>query len=235
VWAVESTSSAYELTGPLLRIDPRTNRVVARVELRTPDGQPFRAWGVRPGRDVVWITGPDGALRLDPRTNRITKAIALAPGFEISDAALTATDLWLLRADQRLLRFDAETGARKQALPAPVPSSKAELRSVGEALVVLADNEGTDDIARVDPTSGRELWRKRLYKVGPSAAADGLLWIPTSESNRPGISVVGIDPRTGAIRARVRVAGEFNSEAIDRVGAQLWLTTAGGHAIVIGH
>jgi outer membrane protein assembly factor BamB len=237
VWVVESSSSAYELTGPLLRIDPRTNRVVARIALRTPEGRPFRAWEVRPGHGVIWILGPDGVLRLDPRTNRITKAIALGSGYEIPDAALTRTDLWLLRADRRLLRLDAETGTRKHSLRVPVTGAlqTGELRTVDDTLIVAADNEGADEIAGVDPTTGHTLWRKLLRRAGPSVAADGALWVPTTEARRIGMTVVGIDPRTGAIRARVHVDGEFSAAALGRVGSQLWLTTASGHAIVIGH
>jgi outer membrane protein assembly factor BamB len=236
VWVVESSSPAYWRTGPLLRIDPRTSRVVARIALRTPDGRPFSAWDVRPGRGVVWIIGPDGALRLDPRTNRITKAIALGSSYEIVDAAVAGADLWLLRADGRLLRFDAETGTKKHTLRVPVTGAlqTGELRTVDDALIVAPENEGRDEVARVDPKTGDTLWRKPLARVGPLVVADGVLWVPTAEARRIGLSVVGIDARTGAIRARIHVDGEFTAAALDRVGSQLWLTTAGGHAIVMG-
>jgi putative pyrroloquinoline-quinone binding quinoprotein len=237
VWVVESSSPAYELTGPLLRIDPRTNHVVARIALRTPNGQRFRAWDVRSGHGVLWILGPDGVLRLDPRTNRITKAIALGSGYEIPDAALTGADLWLLRADRRLLRVDAATGRQKHALRAPVTGAlqTGELRAVDNTLIVATDDEGADEIAGVDPTTGHTLWRKLLRTAGPSAAADGVLWVPTTEAQHTGIALVGIDPHTGAIRARVLVDREFDAAALGQVGPQLWLTTAAGHAIVIGH
>lgn len=235
VWVVESTGAGYELTGPLLRIDPRTNRVITRIALRTPDGHPFRAWGVRPGDGVIWIIGPDGALRLDPRTNRITKAIARGSGYEISDAALTGRELWLLRADRRLLGFDAHTGARTHTLRVPGTGGlqTGELRTVGDALIVLADNEGADDILRIDPTTGHTLWHKLLTKVGPSVAAADAFWVPTADVHRTGIDVIGLDPRTGATREHVRVGREFNATAFDRVGSELWLTTASGRAIVI--
>jgi DNA-binding beta-propeller fold protein YncE len=56
--------------GQLVRVDPATNRVAARVPL----GQ---ATGVVGAYGSVWATGADGLVRIDPRTNAVVARIAL--------------------------------------------------------------------------------------------------------------------------------------------------------------
>jgi PQQ-like domain len=226
MWAVESSQPTYELTGPLLRIDPRTNRVTARIPLRTPSGKPFLAWSVIAGDRVVWVVGPSGALRVDPRTNRVAAEIALHSAFDVYDAVLLGHDLWMLTADGRLLGFDAHTGARTAALRTTTlrSSDSGSLATVGDALIVLSGN----DLARPDLQTGRTLWRTHIRPVsgGGAAVAGGLLWVPTQDR------LVGIDPLDGHVVSNVAL-GEFGAAAVKAVGSELWLTTAGGHVVVL--
>jgi outer membrane protein assembly factor BamB len=85
-------------------------------------------------------------------------------------------------------------------------------------------------LARLDPATGRMLWRTRIDHVGPRAAANGLLWVEARD--RRGDRVVSIDPRNGRIVSSVHV-GEFGAMWLERVGSELWMTTAGGHVVIV--
>ncbi|MGZ4279713.1 MAG: hypothetical protein ACXVVU_23965 [Solirubrobacteraceae bacterium] len=231
VWVLESSSSEYGLLGPLSRIDPRTNHIVARIPLRTPAGARFRADSVIAARGVLWVVGADGALRVDPRTNRITGAVALGSAYEIRGDALVGGDLWLSRSDGRILRFDARTGRPEPALRVPAGGA---LSTVGDAVVMVVSDDVAHQVVRLDPASGRVLWRRSLRAVGPSVAAGGLMWIPTVDGRTPDLDLVGIDPGTGATVAHVRVSGVFQPTDLALVGSDLWLSGPGGQVVVVG-
>jgi outer membrane protein assembly factor BamB len=230
VWVIESPSSGFSLAGPLLRVDPRTNRVVARIPLRTTSGQPFAASDVHPGRGVVWIVGPDGALRIDPRTNTVTKAIIIGSTYEASRGALSGNDLWLNLADGRLLRYDARTGVRTGVRQGPESGTVA---TVAGGLYNLADSA----VTRLDPATGGVLWRSALHPANLESpdtvtSSDGLLWLPTKATGRPGVRIVGLDPNTGRVVSRTPQIAEFGVTGLSRVGRELWMTTAGGRVVV---
>jgi hypothetical protein len=119
LWALQEGSArgGFGFHGPLLRIDPSTNRVTARIALSTPDGQPFEAYEVLAGRDEVWLAGAGGALRVDPRTNRVTQAISAPDQLVSTHFALLGGALWAITEDGRLLRFDTRTGKSHQRRP----------------------------------------------------------------------------------------------------------------------
>ena len=230
VWVLESPGGAFTRAGPLLRIDPQTNRVVARIPLRTRSGARFLGWDVRSGPGVMWVIGPRGALRVDAQTNRITRTIDLGSRYELSDAVLSGTDLWILVRDGRMLRYDALTAARKSVARVPV---NGLLMTSGDALYVLNETE----VARLDPASGRLLWQSSRQvgtaSAGVATAADGLLWVPTRVRNHPGLRIIGLDPNTGRIIAKTPTVAEFDATGLQRVGSDLWMATNSGHVLVI--
>jgi DNA-binding beta-propeller fold protein YncE len=68
----------------VMRVDPRTNTVVKRIQL------PFEPGGIAVGGGSVWVTNPSGGsvIRIDPRSNRIVGStrvgrdpVAVAVGF----------------------------------------------------------------------------------------------------------------------------------------------------------
>jgi outer membrane protein assembly factor BamB len=231
LWVVESSASAAKdtLAGPLLRVDPRSDRVTARIPLRTPAGRPFEAWALLAGKGVVWVGGPGGLLRVDPRTNRVTSQISTAAGgYETAGFGLGGGRLWVAVADGRLLQFDARTGAARIALRSPV---LGDVLTVGGRLVVV----GGHDIVRLDPRSGRVLWRTNLGTVYAATAADGRVWVSASSApaaRAEGDRLIGLDARTGRVDANVG-AGEFGIGGLARVGRRLWMATAGGRIVVV--
>jgi hypothetical protein len=230
VWVIESPGGAFTRAGPLLRIDPRTNRVVARIPLRTRSGAPFLGWDVRSDSGITWIIGPRGALRVEARTNRITHTIDIGSRYELSDAVLSGSDLWVLVNDGRLLRYDALTGARKGIAHVPVTGN---LTTSGRAIYLL----NTTGVARLDPASGRLLWRSSRQvgaeSSGVATAANGLLWVPTRVPRHPGLRIVGLHPKTGRVIADTPTVQEFDATSLARVGSDLWMATNSGHVLVI--
>lgn len=206
----------------LLRIDPRTNRVVARIAL-----EPGAFSGGAPLviGDGVWVVGSRRALLVDARSGRVTNAVAIGRrgGGEARPAVALDGDLVVATGDRRLLRLDGRTGARKAAFALPRDGTLA----VHGGSLYLVDGAA---VSRIDPASGRALWRAPIDRIGPVAAAGGRLW--AEAPGRSGDRVVALDPRSGRTVARLPV-GEFGVLAMERIGPELWMATAGGDVVVV--
>jgi putative pyrroloquinoline-quinone binding quinoprotein len=207
----------------VLRIDPQTNKVVARIPLER--GSVFSGGFPVPIGDAVWVVGRNNrVLRVDTRTNRITKAITVAPaGYDIRASTVLGGDLWLFTGDRRILRYDGRTGAPKAAFEAPFSGNFGAL---GDALYLADDNQAV----RLDPATGRVVWSVPADQFGAAAEARALIWVETPGRN--GDQVVAVNPRNGRIVQSVRV-GEFSVMSMERIGSELWLTTAGGHLVIL--
>jgi virginiamycin B lyase len=86
----ESVWVLNQSNGSVSRVDPRTNEVLATIDI----GLPVAGGDVAVGPDAVWVHPTDAlAVRIDPATNRVTQRI----GTEIASGgiAATATALWL--------------------------------------------------------------------------------------------------------------------------------------------
>jgi hypothetical protein len=237
VWALQEGSprGGYELHGPLLRIDPSTNRVTARIALRTPEGRPFAGFEVLAGPDYIWVGGPSGALRVDPRTNRVTQAV-VPPNkllgsdcdcFPSPDFALSRGGLWAITADGRLLRFDTRTGNTVSDIRVALPRAADLSGGPGDALIATLPG----GLARIDPSSGRVVWRTRVgERVSPWTEAGGLIWARSSGHVRDRLSA--LDPDTGRILTTVEL-DDFSGTGVAAIDDELWLTTGGGNVVVL--
>jgi streptogramin lyase len=229
LWALHEGSARgkFGLHGPLLRIDPSTNRVTARIALRTPDGQPFEGYEVLADRDEVWVAGVSGALRVDPRTNRVTQAIAAPDQLVSTHFALLDGGLWAITEDGRLLSFDTRTGKVLSNVRVGLPEAFDLSDGPGGALIAAARGA----LARVEPYTGRVLWRTRLGQdVQAWSGAGGLIW--TRSSGQVHDRLTALDPETGSVRTRVELE-DFGGTGIAAVDDELWLSTAGGNVVVL--
>jgi hypothetical protein len=220
LWVAQNLPNSFRL----LRIDPQTNRIVARIRVAKPSGgYVAEGFPVALG-DAVWIVGREEAVRVEQATNRATKAITIArSGYTVRTATVFDGDLWALRSDRRVLRFDGRTGARKAMFRVPFGNG---IVAFGNAMFLGDDTHA----ARLDPTTGRVLWRAPIDHVGALAEAGGLVWAEAPGSR--GDRVLTLDPRTGRIVSSVHV-GEFGVNWMDPVGTEMWMTTAGGHLIIL--
>lgn len=211
-----------ERINDLVRIDPHTSRVTARIRLPEslyPGGIPL------PIGDSVWVVGEHGGARVDARTNRITNTVTRTHlvGFPVPGGAVVGGDFWVEAGPRGLIRLDGRTGKQEATFRIPFRGAPA---SCGGALLLV----GVKEVARVDPRTGGVLWRRPAHELGPCATLHGLIWAETPGAN--GDRLVALDPRTGRTMQRVDV-GEFSATSLERVGAELWLATAGGNLVIV--
>jgi putative pyrroloquinoline-quinone binding quinoprotein len=229
LWVLQEGSprGGGELHGPVLRIDPSTNRVTARIPLRSPDGRLFAGFEVIADREHVWVGGLGGALRIDPRTNRVTEALVLGGDLISASFLLWRADLWALTADRRLLRFDARTGATLSETPVGLSEVAFPLGSAGDALIAALPG----GLARIDPDTGRSLWRRQLgQRVSAATTAGGLIWARSSGQVRD--RLIALDPDTGRLLTSVEL-DDFGGTGMAAIDDELWLSTAGGNLVVL--
>jgi outer membrane protein assembly factor BamB len=176
VWATEQVAGG----GDLVRIDPRSNRVTARIVPRNPGRRGVAGAVPVPVGNVVWLVAIEHALRVDPRTGRVTATVRVAaPGESVRVALAVGGDLWVLSADGRVARFDGSTGARERAFSTPYTDLVAGARDA----VFLADGAR---LARVDTGTGRALRTARVAHLGQGAATGGRLWVAALGRGRTG-------------------------------------------------
>jgi hypothetical protein len=220
IWITEVTPSDLRL----LRLDPKTNDLVGQTPIPGhPGGSRDGGFPVTVG-DGVWVVDFETAARVDQATRRVTATVHLAArGYNVRDAGQDQGDLWALRADGSLMRLDGRTGARKARFHVPLRGGMLAT-SVG---FYIGDR---DHIARMDPKTGRLLWRAAVPEIGAVASQAGRLWLETP--GRAGDRVIALDPRTGRTVASVEV-GEFSATWMAPVGSELWLSSENGHIAVI--
>jgi hypothetical protein len=224
VWAVQRTSG--NLGRPVLRIDPRTNRVVARIPQRGPSGDTFAGYFVTVAGSRVWVLSGTGALLIDPATNRVVRQVRLGGSFLGVGALVRGGELWLVRADDSITRFDVLTGRRLGRVPW---TTRGGLFPFADRLIAA----NRRSVALVDPGTGRASWRTRLgtqlhaFTVNASQVfvegADG----PTQRER-----VWQLDARSGRVAGAVTMP-EFGVVGMLPVGDGVWILTSDGHAVVV--
>jgi len=194
------------------RVDPTTNRVVARVAGIRPRRNGCAVFGVRVGAGAVWASlWGQGLLRIDPRRNRVAALIAVAD--VAAPPAVTATGVWALccgastRPGRWLVRIDP---ASNRVLARIRLGGLPDAVGAGPSGVWVAGAGGP--IWRVDPATNRVV--ARIDVPGGSARSSGSVLVDRDAvwvSDTASAAVLRIDPR------RNRVAGR---------------DFAGGHAMV---
>jgi outer membrane protein assembly factor BamB len=196
--------------GQVVRVDPRSNRVVARF----PAGGPNPA-GLAVGAGTIWVTHPDTdeVVRLDPGTGRVVARIKLgqlpfqvAPGdrrFRPSLVAVGAGAGWVGTGRGVVARIDLASD-RVVAVIKLSPRLPAGLAVAGDSVWVAV---GGDGVARIEAATNRLLELIRLdFHAERVAVAGGGIWVggPTTD---PIVEMAGavarIDAATGVVRAVV--------------------------------
>jgi outer membrane protein assembly factor BamB len=214
VWALDSGKR-------LLKIDPATNRVVARF--------PTQTRGIFAGREALWLATPLGMQRFDPATDAFDRPITLTrAGFQAHDIATDGQNLYISRADGTLLVFDAHTGARR-----PTPGVEVDGYAVAAAhgVVMLAEQKG---MSALNAHTARTLWTTELSKTPPVnvVLSRGLLWVE-------GVDETGndrlwrLDAATGHITGSVRLP-DFGAPGLAVVGDNVWVVSTNGVLQIIG-
>jgi streptogramin lyase len=214
--------------GTLTRIDPHTNKVVARIHLPPP----YCCIGASPG--AVWVvSGHQNLLaRIDPHTNRIVANIQVGPtpeGISYGDGSL-----WVCNHDSSatgLIRFDPQTN---RVLAQVNLGSDRGLRCWG----FLATNDTVWVVPqpdylleRIDPATNEVVATIRFpVNLSDSIAADAhSVWVFSSTTLLG--RIFRVDRQTN------RIVGEIDIHAgiigITSAAGSLWATTNQGTVLRI--
>jgi virginiamycin B lyase len=185
--------------GALLRIDLRTNRVVAII----PTPLTGESASIAFGEWAVWVTSgrANGVVyRVDPATNRVTATIGVPGGaFGIVVAAGTVwVTQYLPEPDPgHVARIDARTN--RLLSPVEVPNMPGAIRYGFDAVWVTS----RFTVSRIDPHTAAVT--QPLQRVGDvRAAGGGALW-GTYANSAEDAGVQRIDPVTGQVVATIRI------------------------------
>ena len=242
LWALNARVPPSELGDLLLGIDPASNDITARLRLRTPSGAPALGVDLAADQNSFWILGQTaswyrsnslGLIRLTPQDRRATVAFVLPGGSGRVGIALRRDGVWAITADDRLLRYDARTGEKLSgtrldlpATPRVTQPAPGELQFAGDTLVTSIPG----GLAGIDPYTGRVVWRRHLgVSVNAWTEADGVIWAAVAQGPD---RLVAVQPDDGRVATSVGL-GSFGTHGIASVGDELWVTTAGGEAIVL--
>jgi hypothetical protein len=232
--------SAFPADGPpyhLVRLDPVTGAVVARIEV---PGLPM--WEVGGGGlvalpDGVWVTGtidrPDGAgccgdaivYRVDPTTNEVVEQVDLGPGSG-ADLWIDDTGVWVLVFDEApqpgisVARLDPVSLEEVERIALPTDWAKQVFGFDG-SIWVHGNREGADlavvpDVLfRIDPATNRYTGTVDLPSAEFSFAVD-----ETSIWQRDADGVIRVDPRGPLTRVPLGGMAEHCCDHIvgDRMG-----------------
>jgi hypothetical protein len=185
--------------GALLRIDLRTNRVVATIATPLTGESASIAFG----EGAVWVTSGQAngvVYRVDPAANRVTAAIGVPGGaFGIVVAAGTVwITQYLPEPDPGIVaRIDARSN--RLLSPVEVPNMPGAIRAGLDAIWVTS----RFTVSRIDPRSGAVT--QPLHRVGDvRAVGAGSLW-GTYANSADDAGVQRVDAGTGRVVATIRI------------------------------
>jgi YVTN family beta-propeller protein len=211
VWAAKNDDES------IVRIDPATNRIVARVSIHA------NAWYIAATATAVWISdwNHDLVVHVDPVRNEVVASIPDLPHGP-SGIAIAGDSVWVAnsRADV-ITRIDARSGRIAATVPVshtPLPVAYA----YGSIWVRNAMSEGNGSVSRIDPASNRVLAE---IPVRPVAGRDGLdsLGIAPNGLWVAGLFLERIDPAQNRVVER----RGLTANAVTYGEGSLWLTDIG--------
>jgi virginiamycin B lyase len=169
--------------GVLSRVDPQTNRVVARIKVAP------HSYAAAFGFDAVWIsrTGPKGApgpgsvQRIDPATNKVVVTIPVGPVPRF--LAVGERGVWTLnQGDGTVTRIDPRSNQAVATIQLGMPGGGGDIAAGGGRVWV----RGTKVLlAAIDPATNRVVER-----LGPPAGsgavrvAGNLVWVTAHDIHK---------------------------------------------------
>jgi hypothetical protein len=228
VWAI-ARAPGVDGGSRVLRIDPETNRVTARVTL--PARQAPLVFDIQIVDGRPWVLTARGAIELDPATARPRGFIAIdqPAGEPFPPWAIIAGDeLWVLTRQATVDRYDLADGRKTQSDPVPaagawgvVPTSEGALYGIRDGVLALADDDG------------KVVWRRQLGTgTSPPVVMGGTVWVHASDTEGGRDRLVELDLGTGKVRSSTGLP-EFGIAGFAAVGNDLWLGTQNGHVLIV--
>jgi YVTN family beta-propeller protein len=190
----------------LLRIDPRTNKVVGKTAIG------FGSCGLAYGAGSMWVedTSSSTVSRVSVATGRRVKAVKV--GSTPYDATFAYGSAWTTAYGAgELERIDpaknAVTARWKLDLPVGVVGAFGSVWAAGAGGVI-----------RVDPVSGKVVATIAVVAgAGWTAASADAVWVTSPNG------LVRIDPQTNTVAATIPLAGQPYLGDPDVVGGRVWV------------
>jgi len=207
-------------TGPysVQRIDPGTDRIVARVAV------PGEACsGLASGFGSIWVPvcGKEPALvRVDARKNAVIATLPIAPAGPEGGIATSAASVWMVTSSGTLDRMDPSTNRVRQKTPIPPGSYNPVF---GGGIVWITGVEGSV-LTAVDAASGEVLGS---VPVGPRprflAAGGGSVWT----LNQGDGTITRVDEKSRKVLATIRAGIPGTGGDIGYGAGSVWPTVFG--------
>ena len=195
----------------VVRVDPRTNRVIARI----PVGRQPQVIAVSPG--AVWVSNAGGpnVSRIDPATNKVVATIRIGPASACCDRAgvvVGGGSVWatvpklgsVVRIDPKTNKVIATIKLSWLESGQPCGMVAADRHGVWAAGAHCGASSGYSVVTRIDPLTNRPAKVVTGFHAPIGLAlAFGSVWVADLDSKQ----IDRINPRTGRIAARLPVGG----------------------------
>lgn len=185
--------------GEVVRIDPTTGDVIARVAVLATPMWEFGGGGMASDGDEIWIAGTvflgSGrgsvvlAQRIDTATNELSLRLSGGRG-SAADVWVDGSDVWLLMFDpgnrsMDLVHFDSSSGDELGRLTLPTRWSQ-EVFTAGGAVWVVGDSRESGPISpstlyRIDPSVMLVTATVELDKPFAAVPSEDAIWVLTSD------------------------------------------------------
>ncbi len=167
--------------GRVVKVNPQTNRVVARRKLDTAKDPQHYCQGIGTDGRSVWVCAASDTatdlVRIDPHSLRPVLRIAADKAFDQEHLPYVAGRLWVLSGGgKQLLAVNPSTGALKRY---PLSATCAQAAGSGSVLVVTCPNANM--MLRIDATRGAVIARRTLQQPRYCAVSDNQVWIDTAD------------------------------------------------------
>lgn len=212
----------------ILRIDPKTNRILARIRIGKPlgflDNQDQVDGWVAVGDGFVWATDQrhNRIVRINPATNRRVASIRVDAPW---DLAVSDGAVWVPQFEPySLARIDEASNRIAKRIPATGPTSVA----AGAGSIWVVEHRA-DDVIRVDPRTSRVLATIPLKQATSPERAFflfGSLWVSDGNATH---AVLRINPATNRVVHVIKPPGSFFANFLFAGRRWLWdVSPAGG-------
>jgi streptogramin lyase len=205
----------------VVRVDPGTNQVTARLPMHLPDSDLAAV-----GHGSLWLTqvAQGTVTRVDPATGR-TLATIRVPGAQAPmgiDVAVGPGVVWMAYdlgtlGGGIIARVDLATNT--VAATVRIPDSPGEL-AIGDRAVLVWTGHGSGVADQIDPATNRVAARIPVCRGSNSVAyGAGAFWITCDEG-----TLLRVDPLTHRVAATVALGGQAGSAGwVAADGSVIWM------------
>lgn len=189
--------------GEIVRLDPTTAEIIARIPVEAPPGWEFGGAGMAASLGSIWVTGgidaerPPGepccdavVQRIDPVTNQVAEVLNLGPGSG-DDIWVDDSGIWLLisapdQQREQVLRLDLASRGLVARIDVPAMWSQSIFESAGYIWVLGTPLGGAENnpttLWGIDPKTNQLARTVPLDQAPwiPGIASDGI-WVRTDE------------------------------------------------------